>query len=334
MLINGRFVRQQVTGVQRVAHEISSRLVSDYGGRVILPPNIGKLGHLYDQFNYPLIYSDDILLSLTNTGPVFHPKHVVMLHDVAVIEHPEWFSKKFHFYYKNIIPVLLKNARLILTVSEFSKLRIIENYPFVEGKIEVVPNGVSNQFFAKTTLSNELKNRYQISENKYILTVGSIEPRKNLMGLLKAWNFSSCSDKGLKLVVVGGRSENFKQQDIKGDVPSVVFTGYVTDDELISLYSNALGFAYASFYEGFGLPVVEAMAAGLPVLVSRNTACHEISGDRAILVDPYNISDISKGLEVLCSQGVSFVRSTEIARSYNWDRSVEVLVKHLKGVNW
>lgn len=334
MLINGRFLRQQVTGVQRVAHEISSRLVSDYGGKIILPPNVGKLGHLYDQFSYPLLYPDDVLLSLTNIGPVFHPKHVVMLHDVAVIEHPEWFSKKFHLYYKTMIPRILKNARLILTVSEFSKNRIIEYYPFVEEKIEVIPNGVSEKFFVKLALGDELISRYLISEKKYVLTVGSLEPRKNLIGLVRAWENSSCSKNGLKLVVVGGRSENFKHLNINEEDSSVVYTGYVSDDELISLYSNALGFAYTSFYEGFGLPVAEAMAADLPVMVSRNTACSEVAGSRAIVVDPMDIADIRKGLELLTNANSFLNGSAERARNYDWDKSTDILVDYLERVSW
>ncbi|PJH53641.1 glycosyltransferase family 1 protein, partial [Klebsiella pneumoniae] len=160
----------------------------------------------------------------------------------------------------------------MITVSHFSKERIIENFNIAEEKVSVIYNGINLRSVDETPINDKWKFK------NYVLTVGSVEPRKNIQRLISAFLEAKKElDPSLKLVIVGKRGNdnifnNSNQEQLKNVQDSVIFTGHIDDDELAQIYRNAKGFCYPSIYEGFGLPPLEALAYGIPVLTSNTTS--------------------------------------------------------------
>jgi glycosyltransferase involved in cell wall biosynthesis len=321
--INGKYKNQTITGVQRVACELSARLRYENA----LVPFDGFLGHFYEQVILALtLNKNDFLLSFCNTGPIFHRNQIVYIHDVAVLEHPEWFSKSFGFIYRILLPLLAKRCKAVVTVSQYSKARICEVLSLPEEKVHVIENGVSNNFSALSPLK-DLSN-HGLEEKKYILSVSSIDPRKNMGRVIEAWEQSNLPQAGYNLVFVGGGNSSFSNSDILAvkNSNSIVFTGYVEDDVLVNLYQQAAGFVYMSLYEGFGLPVLEAMKAGIPVLASNTTSLVEVVGEYGLSCDPLDVKIITKLMNQLPYQDESFVSKAKLyADLFTWDSSVDKL---------
>lgn len=321
ILVNGRFRSQQLTGVQRVASELLPFLENQFGselkvlcrdsfGDSWLSSWLGKssfdavAGHLWEQYWLRQQSKGGLLVNLCNTAPLFLENQVVMVHDAATLDHPEWFSAKFAAWYRFMIPNIIKYSRAVFTVSSFSKQRLVDFTGCNPDKVHVVYNGVGKQFSPFTTNRSLLLDLG--IKRPYILTVGSIDPRKNLGTLLKAWRDIKHKVDGVDLVVVGGTSSLFSNNAVSVDdsQENVRFLGRVDDDVLPHLYSNALLFVYPSIYEGFGLPPLEAMASGTPVIAGNCTALPEVLGDCAVLINPFNERDISTAiLDVLYNRG-------------------------------
>ncbi|GAB4026607.1 glycosyltransferase family 4 protein [Spirosoma gilvum] len=310
--VNARFLTQKVTGVQRFAIELSLKIKKIFPTiRFVSPKNIvdsslaseldvecwGNItnGQMWEQLELPFFLrnkKNPILINLGNSAPIYYNKNIVCVHDIAFYHHPEWYSKQFAFIYKLMIPRVAKNARHLLTVSNYSQDDICRTLHIPKERIDIIYSSVSELFQAPP--SNLLPNRY----GRYILGVSSIDPRKNFLGLIKAFKAARLTD--TRLVIVGQQhkvfADNTLRSLIEGD-EAVTFTGYVNDNELISLYHHAALFAYPSFFEGFGLPPLEAMACGCPTLVSNTTSLPEVCADASLYVDPYDISSIQAGLE-------------------------------------
>ncbi len=190
-----------------------------------------------------------------------------------------------------------RRVRHILTVSEFSKREIVRHCGVDAGKITVAPNAVDPLFSPSSDVRIQSMRKSLGLNSPYILAVGSIQPRKNLARLLKAWERASAP--GIELVVAGGSFAAFSDSGLGQAPPRTRFLGYVAEAELAPLYSGALGFCYPSLYEGFGMPPLEAMACGTPVVTSNNTALPEVVGDAAILVDAEDIDSIAQGIQSL-----------------------------------
>lgn len=323
VLINGKYKNQVITGVQRVAYEMFSRL--PYNSINI--SGDGVQGHISEQFILPFkISHNDLLISFCNTGPIFHRNQIVYIHDVAVLEHPEWFSKSFGSIYRILLPLLAKRCKAVVTVSQYSKARICEVLSLPEEKVHVIENGVSNKFSALSPLKD--LSIYGLEEKKYILSVSSVDPRKNMSRVVDAWEQSDLRQAGYKMVFVGGSSSSFSSLGTLTDRnnDSIVFTGYVNDDVLVNLYQQAAGFVYMSLYEGFGLPVLEAMKAGIPVLASNTTSLVEVVGEYGLSCDPLDVKIITKLMNQLPYQDESFVSKAKLyADSFTWDSSVDKL---------
>jgi glycosyltransferase involved in cell wall biosynthesis len=306
VILNARVLNYPLTGVQRYINELSKYITCDP-----IRPNFSSGGikaHLWEQLILPNICKGGLLFSPSNTGPISYANQVVTIHDVVPLDHPEWLSFKFAKWYQFLIPRLIRRSRKVITISNFSKERILASCPFVsESKIVVIPNGVDSRFSPQISvaLNEDLKKlNLNIRHGKYILSVSSIEPRKNLNSLIKAWvKISNLLPSDIYLVIAGGIGNQsiFKAESFPVTLPRIIFLGRVSDDVLPSLYSGALFFCYLSLYEGFGLPPLEAMACGTPVLVSDRPVFQEVVGDSAMLVDPENISKISEGILALCS---------------------------------
>lgn len=347
VVVNARFVTQPLTGVQRYAAEILRRIprttllspsdpaavyrpVTDQHHLVVRTVRLGKLkiqGHLWEQFVLSrLLPKEAWLWSPGGSGPLGVTKQIVTIHDLAHLEHPEWYDWRFARFYRWLLPRLLKQASFIITVSEFSKSRIVDWFNLSPDRVVVTPLGVDEAFSPLPREDiKEVLLRYGI-ETPYFITVSSISERKNLRRVLRAWKMAGLN--GVQLVVVGAKDLPFSR---KSDIPwdsSVKYIGYVPDKDLPALYSGALGALYLSLYEGFGLPALEAMASGTPLLASNVTAIPEVVGDAALLVDPYDEEAIAWGIQKLAEDNdirkEMRRKGLERAKQFSWDKTAEL----------
>lgn len=326
IVCNTRCLDAKMTGVQRYTKSILGYFAAD-SYRELAPSEVfshGLKGHFWEQLILPNnVKKDEILWSPSNAGPISVKNQVVTIHDLVPLDHPEWVSKTFSLWYKMFWPILFKNAKHFIAISEFTKSRMIEKLNVPENKISVVYNGVEKHFF------NEPVSDYsdKIPFRRYILTLGAIEPRKNLISLLNAWqNIKENVDDDIGLVVVGAKGAGavFGSYSFDSHQDRVYFTGYVEEKYIISLYKNALFFIYVSFYEGFGLPPLEAMATGCPVISSNTSAMPEIVGDVGILVDPYSTESIQDAILTYCDSSSLRYRNSilgvERAKMFDWKK--------------
>lgn len=244
----------------------------------------------------------DVLHCPTYRGPLRPALPlVVTVHDLAVFRHPDAFNRWTRTYSPRVVPRVLAATRRIIAVSEFTRRELVELLDVPAEKIRVVPNGIDDEFTRDGPAA----------EGEYVLTVGTLEPRKNLERLVEAARRNH-----VELRVVGARGWGDVQ--IAGN--GVRWLGEVSDADLATLYRGALCVAYPSVYEGFGIPVLEAMACGAPVVTSRGTAMEEIADGAAVLVDPNDPADLAAGLERAAAERDALVaRGLERAREFRWD---------------
>ena len=243
----------------------------------------------------------DVLHCPTYRGPLrSHVPVIVTVHDLAVLRHPDAFNRWSRLYGPRVIPRVLRAARRVIAVSEFTRRELVELLAVPEERIRVIPNGVDDTFTADGPAA----------DGNYVLAVGTLEPRKNLPRLVEA-----ARRVGVELRVVGERG--WGGVDVVGD--GVRWLGRVPDDELASLYRGARCVAYPSVYEGFGLPVLEAMACGAPVVTSRGGATEEVADGAAVLVDPRDSAEIAAGIErAILDRDELTRRGRDRARGFTW----------------
>ena len=209
----------------------------------------------------------------------------------------------------------------MVTVSEFSKTEIKRLVSVDDTKIDVVYNGISHMYNIPTISGKG--NEY----GKYLLTVSSINPRKNFRNLILAFNHLKLPD--IKLLIVGSKNKILASEDFKEIVennPNIIFSGYVSDEELVHLYKQALLFVYPSLYEGFGIPPLEAMTCGCPTLVSNKTSLPEVCGDASYYINsPHIVQDIAHSLENLLHQPEVMAdlvhKGYERVKQFSWESS-------------
>jgi glycosyltransferase involved in cell wall biosynthesis len=223
----------------------------------------------------------DVLHCPTQRAPVrSRVPLVVTFHDLAVLRHPETFNRWTRTYSRAVLPRVARAASRLIAVSEFTRRELLELLDAPEEKVRVIPNAVGPPFSAEG----------EAAPGDYVLAVSTLEPRKNLPRLVEAYGRAGLN--GLPLLVAG--AAGWGGVRVAGD--NVRWLGEVRDDELARLYRGARAVAYVSLYEGFGLPVLEAMACGAPVVAARNGALEEVSGGAAVLVDPLDPDAIAAGL--------------------------------------
>jgi len=273
------------------------------------------------------------LLHVQYTAPVFCSTPIVVsVHDVSFLEHPEYFTPFRALQLRCTVRRTVKAAARVLTVTEFSKRSILAAYALPEEKVTVLANGVSGDFrpIAREVAQRALRASRGI-EAPFILTVGDLQPRKNHLGLIRAYEQLMNAHPQLPhhLVVVG--KETWHSPAIlaaarKSSVGSRIhFTGFVSDEELRQLYGACELFVYPSFYEGFGLPILEAMASGRAVACSSTSGMPEVADSAALLFDPHSVAEMVLAMRDLLLNPELRMRmerlGTQRATMFSWDRT-------------
>jgi glycosyltransferase involved in cell wall biosynthesis len=351
--INGRFLSQPRTGVQRYAFEILSALgrikqekyrficLVPSGQRYSVPAGIEtfedesplRSGLVWQQVRLPLAVSRvgaDILWNPCNIAPVLlRRRQLITVFDASVYAGPEWFNWKFRAYYRGVFSLYQNIASRIITCSEFSKGEIARYLKVPPERIDVAYGAISPEF--KRTGSQA------IVKGGYVLSLGSRDPRKNVAKLIAAWKTVPDSVKaGRKLVVAGGKQPTFSNEKLNEGSPDVFFTGYLEDDALPGLYSNADCLVYPSLYEGFGLPPLEAMACGCPVIVSGKASLPEVCGEAAMYVDPLSVPSIAGAISSMLTDAALredlVAKGYENVRRFDWETSASRVLESLDKV--
>lgn len=233
---------------------------------------------------------------------------VVTIHDICFEHYKDIFTKKEYIRQKLLIPYAAKHSKYIFTVSNHAKNDIATHYDIDPNKIIVTYNAVNSNFrvlTAEELNEPELRSKFGIGNNDYLLTVGNLQPRKNLPRLIEAFNkWKEESGDPAKLVIVGKKAWMYSGILSSAGVnkENIVLTDYVSDQDLVRLYNAAKAFIYPSFFEGFGIPPLEAMACGTPVAVANATSLPEVVGDAGIYFDPFDVEDIKKVVNLLMSK--------------------------------
>ena len=283
------------------------------------------------------------LLQLRDRLDLFHSQYiapllpmtrsVVSIHDILFETHPELFVGAFSTTSVRMIRRSARKAALIITGSEYSRTAIVERYRLDLDRVLTIPDGVDLSHFTPIESEETLaavRDRYQL-DAPFVLTVGRLEPRKNLIRLMEAFDqVRLATDSGISLVLAGAR--DFRHEEIfqpmaKYPDRQVRWLGPVPDEDLPVLYNLATCLAYPSLVEGFGMPVVEAMACGTPVLCSSAGSLAEVAGEAALRVDPEDVSSIVEGLERILTdrelQEGLVDRGLSRAKAFDWDRAAE-----------
>lgn len=355
-------IKDRLEGIGRFSYELLKRITKDhpehrfyfifdrpwdeefiFGDNVIplrtyLPSRHPFLWYLRFHFALPRLlrkYKIDLYYSPDGWGVSSPVPSVISLHDINFIHHPEqlpyWTSRYYHRYF----PKYARSATALTTVSSFSRSDIAQQFQLREEKISIVPNAVSAGFKPISVQMRQEASQRWATGKKYFVFVGALNPRKNIGRLLQAFDAFSARQKDTHyhLVIIGQpmwATDQMKKawSDMKFS-SHVHFTGRLSEAELQQCMAAAEALLMPSLFEGFGIPVLEAMACDVPVITSNRTALPEIAGDAALLVDPESIEAISEALERISRH--SALREDLIAKGrlraqqYSWDSSAEKL---------
>ena len=329
------FVGQRVTGQQRFATEISQRMMGQPGIVPVFVPRrlrARALRWLWVQLVLPFKTRRGTLVSLTARAPVFHPRNVVVVHDLFPLTNPEWFSPMFAAVQATLLRAHLRFAKTIAVVSE-PMAEEVRKRARPGMAVTVVPNAPSDVFLAPQAEPSGILEKLRLEPEGYLLVVGSLDPRKNLARILEAYEELDPEHKRVTpLVIAGSSSGIFGGKSIEW--PSgVIRAGYVRDDELVDLYSNARATVFGSLAEGFGLPVVEAAACGSPLFLSDIEVFRWLCGGSATYFDPLDTGSISKSLARSLDRPVAPEARglRELATRFTWERSADQLLEAAAG---
>jgi glycosyltransferase involved in cell wall biosynthesis len=331
--INARAaVRGEIGGVERLAREMARRLPSLRPDRyrVIRPPPglAHRAGHAWEQLVLPARAAGCALLySPANLAPLLHRRNVVVIHDVAALRHPEAYSRTYVDYQRRVLPLLARSALMLVTVSEFARTELIDVLGAAPEHVAVIPGGVDERFSADAD-PRPAAERYGLAR-PYALAVGTMSARKNLGVLEPA--AAALSERGIDLVLAGS-----DRGYLRGPGAGLRRLGYVADEHLPGLYAGARAFVMPSTYEGFGLPCLEAMASGTPVVAANAGALPETCGDGALLADPGEPGEFAEALvAVACDEAVReplVQAGRRRAASFPWRRAAALTDAALAGL--
>ena len=334
LVINGRFLTQAPSGVQNYAigilralekAEIPFELVKPANCLTYFKANEKIIGYgsgfFWEQFVLPQYIKrqkDALLLNLCNSAPLTLKNQIVTIHDLAFEEdHQKWFTPFFRRWYKFLIPKICANSSMIYTVSEFSKKQIIAHYAIQENKIQIIPNGLPEITFDDSPLP---------IKGKYVLVTGANNPRKNVGWIIK--NMHILKENGLKLVVLGDSATIYKQVQITED-DSILFLKNISSSSYYNLLKNAEALLFPSHYEGFGIPILESLCIGTPVIASDLEVFKESFGDLPIYFKLNDADDFTQAIKTLENKEISDSDIEKLKNKFNFDNSVALLLKSL-----
>jgi glycosyltransferase involved in cell wall biosynthesis len=348
--INGKFFSQRVTGTQRYARELlnqfdrllSANSTSQIEMELLLPSDAHSVpryrnvrtrrvgtttGTIWEQIELPQHCRGELLFTPCGGAPICHRRNVVTIHDAAVIAAPNGYSFAYRNWYKNVCRVMARTAEHIFTNSNFSRSEIAKWYGASLSKISVTYLG--SDHFSRLQSDSSALRRFGIA-GKYILAVSSLSSNKNFYRVVAASRVLGKT--GKPLVIAGGSDSKVFRNKLK--VPdSVHVLGYVGDPELKALYENASCFVFASVYEGFGLPPMEAMSTGCPVVVSHAGALPEIFAKAGVFCDPYDSEEIAAAIErATTNPPLTPDQSKTFAQHFTWEKCARETLEVLKNL--
>jgi glycosyltransferase involved in cell wall biosynthesis len=357
IFINGKFSAQRLTGVQRLAFNLIQALDnllvvldSKHNWVLLCPPGanppllkviririIGRSFanlHLWEQVILPLHTRGELLLNLAGPAPLLKRYQGCMIPDAAVFDYPSAYTVIYRIWYRLLFRRIVNSALLLLTISNFSRTRLILALGPRAQHLRIVY--CASTHITKVEPDFSILNRLSLRGCKFLLAVGSMNPTKNLTALTSAFSTITMAD--VRLVLVGGVNHAvFTGKSIEADGdPRVIFTGPINDSQLSALYRSAHAFVFPSLYEGFGIPPLEAMSLGCPVVAARSSSIPEVCGDAALYFDPLDIQDLVQALDRILTEdtlrGTLLQRGAKRVDMFTWDCAASQLLDHLIAV--
>lgn len=356
VFVNGRFLAQRQTGVQRAAAELVRALdgvLADAGAAappvtVLTPPGaetdrvpleriavreVGRgSGYPWEQWDLPRAAGGHLLINFGNVAPLLHRRNAILIHDASVFDRPDAYGWRFRAAMRVMLPLLARRAEALFTVSAFSADRLTRHGVANRRGYTVVPSGTEH--IARIRPDADALARYGLEPGRYVLFLGSLHPNKNLAGALET--IRRVGSPGIRLAVVGAADARVFTPDGRpaadpGD--RALFLGAVDDDAMAALYAGALCLLFPSFYEGFGLPPLEAMALDCPVIASNRASIPEVCDHAAWLFDPSDSAGMAAAIDRLANDRGArtrlIERGRERARQFTWRASAQRLAETL-----
>lgn len=345
IIINGRFLTHRITGVERYAREILSeldKLVNEGEIELVVPPettdipnymNIGVSivgrfhNRMWEHISFPLYVAkkQGISLNLCNVAPLPSPG-IVCIHDVRIKAAPEYFSKKFLLWYNLLFRNETKRAKGIITVSEFSKSEIMKYYHVDADRIAVIPNAW--QHYKRIGYDEGALKKYGVEKGRYFFSMCSLEPNKNFRWVAEV----AKKNPEQVFAVAGSVNEKVFAEGLGFQCPeNMRLLGYVSDEEAKTLMRDCRAFLFPTFYEGFGIPPLEAISAGTRCVVVADTAVmHEIFGDSVVYVDPYDHGASFKDIQ---GRETDEEERQRVLEKYSWEKSARALKECIRDIH-
>ena len=307
---------------------------------IVIPPQARHpvLFTLWFDWTLPYVlrkYKIDVFLSPDGYCSLRTPVPTcLVIHDLAFEHYPEHFKLSHKYYWKFFQPRFAHKAKRIVTVSEFSKQDIIGHYGINAAKIDVACNGAHDAYRPLRWDEKEAVKKKYADGCEYFVFAGALHPRKNIVNLLKAFvAFKKKQRSDMKLVIVGRLAWKYDEVlEMKENMPykdDVKWVGYMNVDELSQVTGGAYAMVYPSYFEGFGIPILEALKCDVPAIVSHTSSMPEVVGDAGLLVDPNNVDDIAAKMEQLYKDEA--LRAKLIAAApaqvikFTWEKAADVL---------
>ncbi len=355
IIINGRFLGQPLSGVQRFARELTLALDRKIAAGAVPPVLKGAKwrlavprntrvdlglsaievdsfgsgpGHIWEQTSLLSRSRGSRLIGFGGSGPLLHRRQMVVIHDVTIFRHPQSFKRSYRLLHGALGTVLTRTAK-IGTVSEFSRDELASVFRVPAGDIDIVYNAVDH--FAAIEPDQAIIQQLGLQTNGFFLLVGTMKPNKNLDFAIRA--FEALGDQNQKLVVVGGTAPTVFKSEGPQSNGRLLFPGRLTDAEIAALERHATAFVFPSLYEGFGIPPLEAMTQGCPVLAADIPAVREASGDAALYFDPTRQSELVAAMQRIAADGALREdlrrRGHENVARFSWNGSAERVLSML-----